>query len=194
MSWSDGGCARVHNPGKRWDVAKTGDGVHTRADQASRMRKPIGFRRHLSRGRAANVWAPGELLQQGDGATLAELVGATIRVDRLVAQRGSSLAAFGRKVGASQSYKVSGCGSGSGLARLVLHTRKRRQGDIESRRERYIEEPGRPILLDGSSKSESSVALANFRRARFQRSIKSPCDANAPTRTAIAISFICYRT
>ena len=59
----------------------------------------------------------------------------------------------------------------------------------------YIEEPGRPTLLDGSSKSESSVALANFRRARFQRSIKSPCDAKRrPQGRAIAISFICYRT
>ena len=32
----------------------------------------------------------------------------------------------------------------------------------------YIEGPGRPTLLDGFSKSESSFALANFRRARFQ--------------------------
>src|SRR5271166_5326050 len=40
-----------------------------RADQATRMRKPIGFRRHLSRGRRAEVWAPCGLLQRGDGAT-----------------------------------------------------------------------------------------------------------------------------
>src|SRR5271166_5062840 len=45
MSWSDGGCARAHNPGKRWHVAKAGDGRLRRADQATRMRNPIGFQR-----------------------------------------------------------------------------------------------------------------------------------------------------
>ena len=55
MSWSDGGCARVHNPGKRWHVAKAGDGRRRRADQATRMREPIGFRRR----RVAGVGYPG---------------------------------------------------------------------------------------------------------------------------------------
>ncbi len=98
MSWSDRGCARVHNPGKRWHVAKAGDGRRRRADQATRMRKPIGFRRHLSKGRPANAWAPCELLQRGDGATLAELVATAGWLHRPAAaafsRRRSSFAAF----------------------------------------------------------------------------------------------------
>ena len=62
----------------------------------------------------------------------------------------------------------------------------------------YIDGPGRPNLLDRFSKSESSFALANFRRARAfrtigaRRSIKSSCDARRRLHgRAIAISLIC---
>ena len=54
VSWSDGGCASVHSPGERGHVAKPGDGR-----SSDTHAQPIGFRRHLSKGRPGQ----GELLE-----------------------------------------------------------------------------------------------------------------------------------
>ena len=114
MSWSDGGCARAHNPGKRRHVAKAGDGTPPRPIERHACATRLGF----------NVWAPCELLQRGDGATLARGLspppaGCIGLLLPLLRRRRSSFAAFALGASGVGAVNLKVSGASRGFAALM---------------------------------------------------------------------------